>query len=414
MTDVTRPEPDTVAATGDPGDETARRYRYQWTYAAIICCMLLDDSENVSEVFCEHHEDILIKHSDGTYSGLQIKTRGSDQGVWKTNDEAIKLSCVRFAKLERDFPNQFKAFRFLTNHPLHVAGNGQDFRHVLEVIKEADSVDQLVGKVASFIKSVASTAQCSEEIAFFALSKADASDDLPKLVDIEVRLIDTLTGVWERASDCSYTLVRQAASFLASTCGGASSLAHQDILPAYLPVTANPEAGELSARLAGKRIDLSRLLEVLNNGLNTQATLEGEISTCIEPGTGELDLLQQKLDAGGFSAVSCNSAQDLRDKADYLGLSWIKKHGREKGLQRYNHVRSIVLRDAARAFEDTKSETQKFGFQMLNELSSRFRQRQTDGDQLFGCSNEHLEGFSYSLTSQCKVCWSLDRPWETE
>lgn len=53
MSDSTVTAPDTVPATGDPGDDTARRYRYQWTYAAIVCCMLLDDTEDVAEVFCE-------------------------------------------------------------------------------------------------------------------------------------------------------------------------------------------------------------------------------------------------------------------------------------------------------------------------------------------------------------------------
>lgn len=76
-------------AVGDPGDDTARRYRYQWTYAAIVCCVLLDETEDVAEVFCEHHEDILTKHTDGTYSGLQIKTRASTQDVWKTSDDDV-------------------------------------------------------------------------------------------------------------------------------------------------------------------------------------------------------------------------------------------------------------------------------------------------------------------------------------
>jgi hypothetical protein len=75
MAEPTVPAPDTVPATGDPGDDTANRYRYQWTYAAIVCCMLLDDTLDVTEVFCEHHEDVLSKHTDGTFSGLQIKTR---------------------------------------------------------------------------------------------------------------------------------------------------------------------------------------------------------------------------------------------------------------------------------------------------------------------------------------------------
>jgi hypothetical protein len=51
---------------------------------------------------------------------------------------------------------------------------------------------------------------------------------------------------------------------------------------------------------------------------------------------------------------------------------------------------------------------------MLAELRSKFQQRRSQSNQLYECSNEHLEGFAYSLTSECKVQWSIDRPWEDE
>lgn len=50
------PSPDRVIALDDPGDETARRYRFQYTWTAIVCCMLLDETRDVVEIFCEHHE----------------------------------------------------------------------------------------------------------------------------------------------------------------------------------------------------------------------------------------------------------------------------------------------------------------------------------------------------------------------
>lgn len=414
LADATVPTPDIVRATGDPGDDTARRYHYQWTYAAIICCMLLDLTEDVAEVFCEHHEDVLIKHSNATFSGLQIKTRRSDQEVWKTSDDDVVGSCARFSKLEAQFPGRFRSFRFLTNHPLYAGANGKDFRHVLQQIKSAAAVSEISGPEARFLTRVATEAGCTAEIAFKALSKTDARDDLPKLTDVEPRLVTTLTGVWVRAADCSYTSVMRAARYLTSECERASSLAHQDVLPAYLPATVNPDETELTARLAAKRVDQARLLAILDYSLNETDPLYGAPEVCVEPGTGTTDLLLKKLDSGGFSAVSRNSALDLRDKADYLGTVWINKHGREVGLQRYGHVRSLVLHDSATAFEITKNEEHLFGVAMLFELRSWFQQRRTDGSQLYECSNEHLEGFAYSLTSQCSVQWSFDRPWEAE
>lgn len=205
----------------------------------------------------------------------------------------------------------------------------------------------------------------------------------------------------------------RAARLLASECFRASSLAHHDVLPAYLPVTSSPVAAELAARLEAKRMTLKRMLSSLEQGLAMTNTLDGNPSSTTLPGSGETPLLLKKLDAGGFSAVSRNSAEDLRDKADYLGILWIQKHGNADGLKRYSHIRSLVLSDAARAYEATKNENPPFGLKMLSELRARFKQRKAAGDILYDCGEEHLEGFAYSLTSECKVQWSIDRPWES-
>src|SRR5687768_10561713 len=114
MADASIPSPENTVAAGDPGDETAKRYRFQWTWAAVVCCMLLDDTEDVQEVFCEHHEDVLLKHRDGSFTGHQVKTRGDDQPPWKAKDEAVLAACVRFAKLESEYPGRFRRFYFLT------------------------------------------------------------------------------------------------------------------------------------------------------------------------------------------------------------------------------------------------------------------------------------------------------------
>lgn len=406
--------PDYTPATGDPGDETARRYRYQWTYAAITCCMLLDDTLDVSEVFCEHHEDVLLRHADDTFSGLQIKTRASDQEPWKASDPAVKRAFAKFVSLEVHFPDRFRAFHFLTNHPLYSAGNGQDLSHVLREIRNAPNLVSVTVPTRRFLQQISRKANCTEDLAFIAMRKTSAIHDLPKFDDVTIRLVDTLTHIWPRAAECSYKDVKRAALALVEECGRASSLAHTEVLPAYIPVVSNPEDAELAARLSGKKIDKTRVLDVLDRGLNETVPLYCDPDKLTEPGTGETALLRQKLDAGGFSAVSLNSAEDLRNRADYFGMVLIQKHGRIDGLQRYGSLRALVLSDAARAFETAMREDRRFGVDMLSELRRSFTRRREDGAQLYGCSNEHLEGFAYSLTSECKVQWSLERPWGVE
>jgi hypothetical protein len=406
--------PDRSIALNDPGDDTARRYRFQWTWAAIVCCMMFDDTQDVIEVFCEHHEDVLLKHVDGRFTGHQVKTREADQPAWKTSDDQVRSACVRFIELEGQYPGHFRAFRFMTNHPLYVANNARALGFVLEQIAVSATVEDLPSAVAAWLRRVAGETNYAELIALRALKKATASDDLPKLRDSFARLAETVTGCWPGAADCSHRAVNRASSALVEECGKASSLDHEQTLPAYLPAVSDPVEAELSARINGKRMTADRAAAILTAGLNATATLAGDPTTRTEPGQGSTELMFKKLDAGGFSSVSRNSAEDLRDKADYLGIVWTKQHGQAKGIERYNHVRSVVLSDAARAFEATRSTGRRFGPAMREDLRRRFQERRSRSDLLFDCTDEHLEGIAYSLTAQCKIHWSLERPWEQE
>ena len=125
--------------------------------------------------------------------------------------------------------------------------------------------------------------ECDEEVVLRALSKADADDNLPRLADVKMRLVNALTAVWSRAEDCTFASVLRAARHLVWECEQASSLAHRDVLPAYLPVTTDPAAAELASRLSRKRIEVKRLLEILENGLCETAELEGEPDALPEP-----------------------------------------------------------------------------------------------------------------------------------
>ncbi|SFB41820.1 protein of unknown function [Collimonas sp. OK607] len=315
--------PALVLAAKDPGDEVARRFRFQWTWAAIACCTLLDKTQKIREVFCEHHEDILIKHEDGTFSGLQVKTREGGQDAWRTTDEAVRTSCARFCKLDEQFPDQFVAFKFLTNHPIRTGKTGKDLKYVLgEIAKGKDSAEALPKPVQAFLNIVSRLAECDDMIVRRALEKTSADDTLPKLADVEMRLISTLTGeeLWPRAAELVHASVARAAKYLVTECSRASSLAHKDVLPGYLPITSMPLATEVSARIEGKRIDAAKLLYVLEDGLSGTLPLDGPTERLPELGKGSPALLSTKLNAGGFSAISLNSAADLRNKAEYLGL----------------------------------------------------------------------------------------------
>jgi len=411
MTHAPGPNPENSISCDDPGDATANRYRFQWTWAAIMCCSLLLDDQDIEEIFCEHHEDVLLKHRDGSFTGHQVKTRGNDQPVWKSTDEAVRNSCARFARLEHQYPERFRSYSFLTNHPLHRASNSTDICHVLRSIQAASTCNELSAPILRWLQRVASDADVPIEFAFRAMSKSVANADLPKLRDAVMRLISTLCGCWAPASECSHGAVERAALSLIDECSRASSLFHEQLLPAYMVTNVN-RTEEVAACIEGKRMTLARITHVLEAGRDGQATLDGDPNQHVPPGEGSTDLLRIKLDCGGFSAVSRNSAEDLRDKADYLGIKWTQQFGHVRGLERYNHILSLVWSDASRAFDASRTEVDHFGPAMRERFRQLVRVRRRNGDQLFDCTDDHLEGFAFSLTSQCKLSWSNSRPWE--
>ena len=395
----------------DRGAETASRYRFQYTWAAITCCALFDETRDIEEVYCEHHEDILIKHTDGRFSGHQVKSRAANQPPWKANDSQIRIALQKFVRLDHEFPQVFRSFCFLTNHPLYVADTSTSLGNILKCVAQAEASHQLPNPIKRWVGRLARDAGTSEVAAFQTLKKTTADSSLPKLSDAMMRLMNTLADCWAPASECSVSEVHKAARGLVDECARASALDDRQLLRGYLPAFPHPES-DRQARIDAKRMTRERIERALQAGLISTAPLTGPPELYPEPGQGRTDLLRAKLGEGGLSIVAFNSAADLRAKADYLAIATMKKLGRIRGLQRYDHMRSLVLSDASHAYEDTRNASSSFGAQMRANLRRRFRARRASNDQLYDYSDEHMEGIAYSLTAQCKVLWSIDRPWE--
>jgi hypothetical protein len=267
MPDAENTQIDSALST-DVGDETSNRFRYQWALSAIICCMLLDQDEDVEEVFCEHHEDILVKHINSLFTGIQVKTRASNQPLWKASDRDVVKAFARFVKLDNLYPRQFQAFKFITNHPIQSTSNGQDIAYLLCQISQSENHDSLSNVVKTFIKRISRTAEIKEEYTFHTLKKASIKHDLPKFRDVTMRLIDTIVLVWDKAEGASYEGIKRAASHLIDACFRASSLAGQDLLPAYLPVSSSGIEREIKERIAEKAFSKQRVYGVLLQGLD--------------------------------------------------------------------------------------------------------------------------------------------------
>src|SRR5262245_32648194 len=125
--------PATVLNASDPGDETQRRYRYQHVKTAHYLLALFDDTEGAEEVFCEHHEDVLIRYHSGQFRAVQIKRREDGKVPLKANDDELTKSIIRFIDTEKAFPNQIERFILGCNCGFWAEEkNGSNLIHLVE------------------------------------------------------------------------------------------------------------------------------------------------------------------------------------------------------------------------------------------------------------------------------------------
>lgn len=394
--------PTDVPAIGDPGDETASRYSYQWTWAAVRACEMLDDDGGVVEIYCEHHEDILLRHRDGTCTGLQVKTQQPGGAPWKSTDQTIRDVLARFAKLEDQFGQHFRCYEIASNHPFLTEGTaGTCLRHVVGLAASAADVASADAKVKAVVRRMATDSDCTEDCCFRCLKKCRLNHDLPKLEDGMAVLERTIGGSADVVGDPSRQQLQHIARSLVDECRRASDLTHEQYLPGYL--RGNAAAADQAA-IEGKRLTRQKIDPILRSALSATSMLGGPAAAL--PSAGQsVSRLVQKLDKGGFGINSVNAAQDLRDSALFKSLEWMNKYGEKIGVKRNDHVRRLVQTDCGTAQDLTRASGEPYGTRMREAMRQQL-QRRVATATVFDCSVEHLEGQAYALTNECRVWWS--------
>jgi hypothetical protein len=107
--------PAEVRDTSDPGDTTARNYRYQYGYGAILLVAARCGDRSYVALWCEHHEDFLAQRSDGRFDGYQVKTSRPELGAWTLRHPELVKSIGRFVDLVSMFGDHIGRLFFVSN-----------------------------------------------------------------------------------------------------------------------------------------------------------------------------------------------------------------------------------------------------------------------------------------------------------
>lgn len=412
-----------VLDRSDPGDDTQRRFRYQASQAALFALAIIDPDSEVREVYCEHHEDVLLLRDDGLFVGVQIKTRDIGLGPYKAKDEEIVRSLRRFIEHEQAFPGYFAHYMIVvTTGFWRELPNGSNLHYLLQCCASADGtqldpipkvVTAYVGHLCKQSKprkqaktgTVGQTKTPDAGVAVTVLKKVRLMVG-PGLPDAENRLINRL-GELPAFGDRTHADLKRTARLLTDAMLRAASLAHEGSWREYLLVNADGQRAQDAAAIGGKRIAEEGLRAILDSTDAREPLLAAWKHIPLTDLPTGIRVTELKMAAGSISVGSIDLAKDHKVSAELMFQQWQYKYGVDRANELYDHVRTVVRTECQEAFDAVGAGEGILGQRMLVEVRARLRARhQADPAAFYGCSYEHLMGMAAILTEDCTIWWT--------
>lgn len=401
--------PDQVLDCVDRGDDTQARFRYQNSCACFISIHMLNDICTYREVFCEHHEDILLKLNDGKYAGIQIKTREADLGAFNIKDESIINSLKRFICLEKRFPNQFSYYVISSN----VGFSKSDYNGVQDFITAAkdgkidisnsSNFSSLVKKLSKEV-SKALNIETSHDEVLRVVAKVKIRGGMPQINDIEDKIMSTLSQNKELANTYIRVL-KKIVDDIILLHYRASSLKISDSAYDYYIFENKGDLQKKEIIIESKKISRARIADIISNNILNQNLIKPLTTKSSLDFTPSTVKLERKLDAGNVNIENVNLMKE--DKYAFEALMTERFYKDDKNaIDEYNHLRHVMLSECQDSY-DRFDKNSVYGMQMLMDIKDRIKDRlKHDKTTLLECTPEHILGLVAILTEECQVWWS--------
>lgn len=403
---VSDASPTEKLSENDKGDDTLRRFRYQCTYAAIISLNMFSENSTIEEIFCELHEDILVKLKTGRFIGIQVKTRENHLGPFAIDDIEIKKSIVRFIQHESRFQNYFDHYTISTNAGFSKAKN----KCLQTLINFAldNRPDELLKprtKSKTWIKEIAQIANCKDKEVIHVLSKLKLYDKISSLQDIEYNFINKLAEILHLKNE-TLGLLHLIANNIIIHHVNASSLSNHEALSEFYILCKEHEKTEIREIINSKRVTKENLTNIIERLRTEPISLFLKDNNSI-PKNFDNKIMEIKMDAGGISYDNIKLAKDQKFSIEALTTSWLYKYDQIEAVKRYNQVKLIINTECQEAYDEEEQKDKSFGSNMLKKVRLKLRERyKTDAVSFFDCKYEHLLGMVGVLTEECLVWWS--------
>lgn len=399
--------PDTTLSTNDPGDDIQRRFWYQAAVAAYYSLSIFYEDQQIEEILCEQHEDILLKKANGKFIGVQVKTREEGLDLFDATDDAIISTLAKFVKLEVEFPNYFEEFVITTNYSFYKAKEtNRNIYFLLKLINDGypDENEHQQRVLKKFIKLLEDKTNASSDQIISTLKKVRLVE-YPKFNSIEIDLIDVVKNTFNLGNS-SYIELSTIAKKIINTMLDASRIKVDNCKYYFLHLADDFEKENRLHLISGKRITRDMINNIIDSVTSNEIVLLRQNTLSISQMPKGYRILEKKMAAGGINIDNIDLAKNHKYQMEAMAARWLEKDY-DKAQQKYDQLYNIVLTECREAYDEEYHEEGPFGSSMLLSLRKRLRQRWVnDRSLLFESTYEHLCGMAGVLTEECSVWWS--------
>ena len=388
----------------DPGDETSRRYRYQFGYGVILLVASVRNDLDYKAVWCEQREDFLGEISESFFDAYQVKTREPELGQWNLNDEDLKKSISRFVTLELNYPGNFRHFNFVSNAKF--SKSEAKVRAHLSPIKlkaavsDVASWKELGNAPKKGFEHLKTKIGADPQQLFLVLKKVQFLNG-PPLESFEEVLALTHISTLSECSTLNAALLARVREGLIQRVTRASSLSTESPAVHYTALNTSCHDPFLKAkRLSLDEVALT-IREVQGKHFSYLASLA---SLQLGRAKEKEGALEKKMSHGGLvhhyemmhrRAISAEQILlDLATRPD-------------DGTQIIAQVENVVLGECDDARLRAAQNPEPFGARMLIDVQDRLRKIvQDQPSRIHNQDADLLVGVAGLLTAECKVWWS--------
>lgn len=393
----------------DPGDDIQRRYRYQAACAAIFSLSLLSVNSEFECLYCEHHEDILIKKVDGNFIAIQVKTQKSSLGAFTANHKDILKSLKRFVIFEKDFPGKFSGYVLATNCGFwEKEKNSSNLKYILKEIKKNQTLSEIKkdGVYSSLINKLVNKTKCDKDLILTALKKVK-TDKKPDFNSIIPKLVTIISEIFNISHKPFYE-IQNAAKSLVEKMITAASLEYDPPHSSFYAILRDAEQIEKDDIIQGKMVNKEKIENIIEQSINMDIVLWSLEHFNITQLPENSVTMEIKMEAGEISYDNIENMKDLKFSAEKILREWQLKYGIGVSNDRYQQLRLIARAECLASRDLAKSSSDNpYGGKMLIILRERLKDLcQNDRESVFGCNPYHLLGISGILTEECVIWWN--------